>query len=153
MSKVFSIADNVHVAHHPVKHNLPVETHTDSDHNAHMDKFDDRPDTARRLQQAREIAGFKTAKDAAKRFGWAYYGYAQHENGTRGLNQSSKKYAKAFKVSEGWLLTGEGPGPGSREVNLQKKLQILPQEDYDEVMAELDAYTDVIIKNRLERRR
>jgi repressor LexA len=70
--------------------------------------FDDRPAASIRLQQARENRGFKTAKDASAYFGWNYDTYAQHENGTRGIARAAGKYAKAFRVSEGWLLTGEG---------------------------------------------
>ncbi|RVD14247.1 MAG: LexA family transcriptional regulator [Mesorhizobium sp.] len=75
--------------------------------------FDDRPEFAKRLEQARIARGFATAKDAAKYFGWSYDTYAQHENGTRGIGRASEKYAKAYRVGEGWLLTGEGDGPGS----------------------------------------
>jgi phage repressor protein C with HTH and peptisase S24 domain len=71
-------------------------------------EFDDRPHPAMRLQKARERRGFKTAKDAAKFFGWNYETYAQHENGNRGIVRAASAYAKAFKVSEAWLLTGEG---------------------------------------------
>lgn len=74
----------------------------------HGMEHDDRPGQAIRLQQARENRGFRTAKDAAKFFGWNYDSYTQHENGTRGLARASARYAKAFKVSEAWLLTGEG---------------------------------------------
>ena len=72
------------------------------------DDYDDRPDAAKRLQRARERAGFPSAKAAATRHGWVYDTYAQHENGARGLTRAAKKYARAFKVSEGWLLTGDG---------------------------------------------
>lgn len=75
-------------------------------HSAHM--TDDRPDYAIRLEQARQRRGFKTAVDACRYFGWNYDTYIQHENGTRGISRAAAKYAKAFRVSEGWLLTGEG---------------------------------------------
>lgn len=73
------------------------------------------PEEAIRLQQAREARGFKSARDAALFFGWKYDSYAQHENGTRGLARAYKKYAQAFRVSEAWLLTGDGQGPGDTE--------------------------------------
>lgn len=41
--------------------------------------------------------------------------YHQHENGQRGIGRVAADYAKAFKVSEAWLLTGEGQGPGERK--------------------------------------
>nr|WP_246231241.1 helix-turn-helix transcriptional regulator [Rhizobium oryzihabitans] len=74
-------------------------------------KFDDRPDAAKRLEQARIARKFETAKDAAIYFGWSPDSYTQHENGTRGIVRAADKYAKAFRVSQGWLLTGEGDGP------------------------------------------
>ena len=74
--------------------------------------IDDRPEYAIRLQEARERRGFLSARAAAEFFGWKYDTYAQHENGTRGISRAAGKYAKAFRVSEAWLLTGEGQ-PGS----------------------------------------
>lgn len=68
-------------------------------------------DQSSRLMKARLIRGFKSAKAAAEYFGWNYSSYIQHEQGLRGISRASKKYATAFKVSEGWLLTGEGDGP------------------------------------------
>jgi len=65
---------------------------------------------AARLRQAREKAGFPTAKAAAERFGFNYTTYSQHERGQTGITRAAKSYAKAFKVSEAWLLTGEGDG-------------------------------------------
>lgn len=70
-----------------------------------------RPDAAERLRLARITRGFKTAKDAATFFGWAYITYSQHESGERGIGRQSAKYAAAFRVSEAWLLTGEGVPP------------------------------------------
>lgn len=74
---------------------------------------DTRPEPAKRLQAAREAAGYKSLKEAADRFGWVYDTYAQHENGTRGLARAAKQYARAYRVSEGWLTTGFGRGPGN----------------------------------------
>ncbi|TIR23984.1 MAG: helix-turn-helix transcriptional regulator [Mesorhizobium sp.] len=71
-------------------------------------EYDDRPDPAKRLEIARKKRGFKTARDAANFYGWSIDSYAQHENGTRGLVRAAARYAKAFGVSEAWLLTGEG---------------------------------------------
>lgn len=65
---------------------------------------------AARLRQARENAGFRTAKAAAARHGFNYTTYSQHERGQTGITRAAKTYARAFKVSEAWLLTGEGDG-------------------------------------------
>lgn len=74
-------------------------------------KIDDRPDEARRLEQARIARGFSTAKAAATYFGWSYGTYAQHENGTRGIGRAVRDYAKAFRTSAGWIQHGSGDGP------------------------------------------
>lgn len=60
-----------------------------------------------RLEEAREKAGFRSAREAAQQFGWGYSTYASHENGSRGLRlDAARKYARAFRVTPGWLLTG-----------------------------------------------
>jgi SOS-response transcriptional repressor LexA len=78
--------------------------------------YDDRPEPAIRLEQARKARGFERASDAADYFGWNYDTYIQHERGVNGLSRAGAKYAKAYGVSVGWLLTGDGPGPGERAV-------------------------------------
>jgi len=61
-----------------------------------------------RLQRARAKAGYSQATDAARAFGWNENTYRSHENGERGLKPAvAEKYARAFRVSAAWLLTGE----------------------------------------------
>lgn len=58
-----------------------------------------------RLKEAREKAGFATAADAARCFGWEIPAYRHHENGTRAFDiAAAKRYARAFRVNPGWLL-------------------------------------------------
>src|SRR5690606_10680712 len=62
-----------------------------------------------RLRQAREAAGFQTAKEAAEAMGIPVSTYIGHENGHRGFPaQRAPQYARKFKVSEEWLLYGKG---------------------------------------------
>lgn len=62
-----------------------------------------------RLKFVRERAKFETAADAARRFGWNETTYRSHENGHRGFPaKRAPIYAKAYKVSEEWLLYGKG---------------------------------------------
>lgn len=62
-----------------------------------------------RLQKARRDAGFETATDAARFYGWNENTYRSHENGERGLRlDAASRYARAFKVDAGWLLAGTG---------------------------------------------
>lgn len=42
------------------------------------------------------------------RFGFSYSTYSQHERGMVGITRAAKDYARAYRVSEAWLLTGEG---------------------------------------------
>lgn len=66
-------------------------------------------DLHERLRAARQAAGFKSAMAAAERLGIPYGTYSGHENGGRGVRpQDIARYARAFKVSPSWLLTGMG---------------------------------------------
>lgn len=63
-----------------------------------------------RLRQARKDAGYESAADAAKAFGWKTAGYTHHENGTRGVKpELARRYAKAFRKPVEWLLYGTNP--------------------------------------------
>jgi transcriptional regulator with XRE-family HTH domain len=72
------------------------------------------PEQAERLRAARELRGFSDAHAAATFFGWNYSTYSQHERGERGLTRAAARYAVAFRVSESWLLTGEGVRDSTR---------------------------------------
>ena len=71
-----------------------------------------------RLRRARTDAGFETATDAAKAFGFGKSAYISHENGTRGLHpEVADRYAKAFRVAAEWILYGKSktrPAPDKR---------------------------------------
>lgn len=70
---------------------------------------------ASRLREARARAKL-TATEAAARFGWTPSTYYGHENGGRGIPRSRiVDYARAFKVSPNWLLTG-AIGPDVLEI-------------------------------------
>lgn len=60
---------------------------------------------AERLRDARERAGFPSAKAAAEAFGWTESAYRHHENGTRTFDvDAARRYAAAFRVNPAWLL-------------------------------------------------
>jgi DNA-binding XRE family transcriptional regulator len=62
-----------------------------------------------RLKNARINAGFRTARAAAKRFGWNTSTYGAHENGQNGFAiETAAQYARAFGVRLQYLLFGEG---------------------------------------------
>lgn len=67
-------------------------------------------DPAGRLRFARKRAGFASARSAAIRHGWKPSTYGSHENGQTPVPQdAAEEYAKAFKTSVAWLLTGDAP--------------------------------------------
>lgn len=66
-------------------------------------------DVSDRLIKARERAGYSTAADAAKALGVKLPTYYSHENGSVGVRAKvAEVYARKFKVSLDWLLTGRG---------------------------------------------
>lgn len=77
-----------------------------------------RMDRHGRLRLARERRGIKSAADAARLLGIPYGTYSGHENGGRGIkDEDVLRYAKAFRVSPGWLAYGEGE-LGRRAINV-----------------------------------
>jgi len=117
--------------------------------------YDDRPEAAKRLEKARLARGFDDAKAAATYFGWKYDTYAQHENGLRGLVRAADRYAKAFRVSEAWLLTGEGAGPGQPRAiplmgfigagaEIEPEYEQVPPEGLDQIEIPFDLPGDMI---------
>lgn len=64
-------------------------------------------DPAIRLRQAREGAGYETAKEAAEAMNIPVATYIQHENGTRGFPKDrAARYARFFRTTPEWLLYG-----------------------------------------------
>ena len=63
---------------------------------------------AKRLREARIIAGYKSAKAFSQEYCIPYITYSQHENGKRGINSATLlSYAKYLSVSAAWLLSGK----------------------------------------------
>lgn len=69
----------------------------------------EKADRAARLRKAREQAGFDTAADAIARFNWTASTYMAHENGQNGYASDVSKYARAFKTTAAYLMSGERP--------------------------------------------
>jgi len=59
-----------------------------------------------RLRWARGQAGFAEATDAADAMGVSRSTYFGHENGSRGFSRHAERYARFYRVSLEWLLTG-----------------------------------------------
>lgn len=67
---------------------------------------------AARLRQARELARYKSASDAARAMRIPEQTYLAHENATNGFKRSADRYASFFKVDLWWLVTGAGKPKG-----------------------------------------
>jgi phage repressor protein C with HTH and peptisase S24 domain len=61
-----------------------------------------------RLKAIRIEAGYPTAAAAAAAMGLTAATYRHHENGTAKLSRAGERYARFFRVSLEWLLTGRG---------------------------------------------
>lgn len=101
-----------------------------------------------RLQKAREYAGFQTAAEAAEALGMKYPTYAGHENGSSGFRANKGEvYARRFKVSFEWLMSGRGemiPGgantvPLKGKVGAGQQVEAVDNGDLDEAPAPPDA--------------
>lgn len=83
-------------------------------------------DMAKRLVQARELAGLTSAAEAARVLDVPYGTYVGHENGSRGFDKDdARRYAMRYKVNLMWLLYGIG---GPRDKSLDQRLLSLPPE-------------------------
>lgn len=81
-------------------------------------------DIAERLKIARERAGFATATDAAEALNMPKQTYYAHENGNRvPKHEVLQKYARRYRVSAEWLLTGKKHGVS--EASIEKALEYL----------------------------
>ena len=77
--------------------------------------------TGKRLRFARLAAGIESQAAAVARFNWSKDTLKSAENDTRGLTlKSVQKYARAYKCSAAWLLTGDGPAPGEKSASVQE---------------------------------
>jgi transcriptional regulator with XRE-family HTH domain len=112
------------------------------------------PTLNERLKKARELAGFRSAAEAAEALGVAYPTYAGHENGSSGgfRARSAELYARRLGVRFEWLMSGKGPmSPGARITDDEQILALLAR---IEGLTEKDIQTAfAIIKTMLDLRR
>lgn len=60
-----------------------------------------------RLRESRAAAGYASASQAARAYGWRVSTYIAHENGQNDYNaEQAELYATAFKTDAEWLLWG-----------------------------------------------
>lgn len=79
-----------------------------------------------RLQKARKKAGYETAAEAARAYGWGVSTYISHENGTRGIRpQVAERYGKAFKLPASDLIF-EPKRPNEKTPAKQEARSLVP---------------------------
>lgn len=90
-----------------------------------------------RLIEARRAAGYERPIDAVRAHGFVSATYNQHENGTRDLPRwAAETYARAYRVSAGWLLYGDGNPKGKMPIirfggTIGAGQMVLPTSDID----------------------
>jgi transcriptional regulator with XRE-family HTH domain len=84
-----------------------------------------------RLRQARILAGYETASDAARVMGLGVSTYSGHEDGNRGIRpDNGERYAQFFRVSYEWLMTGKGAPRKTNGANtLDARVALLTAEE------------------------
>ena len=90
---------------------------------------------AARLRRARELAGFKTATEAARSLRIAQQTYLSHEAAQNGFTRSAAKYAGFYRVDLKWLLTGVG-SPTTRHI--EAEIAALPPDKQKQVFDFID---------------
>jgi transcriptional regulator with XRE-family HTH domain len=102
-----------------------------------------------RIRERREELGLSHAKlaELVKKHGGRITasGLVHLEQRSSERTQHSREIAMALGVNHDWLTSGKGAREAVR--SLDKKLELLPQDEYDEVYDDLSA----IIDRRLER--
>lgn len=95
-----------------------------------------------RLKFAREQAGYKTVEEAAKALNVNVNTYRQHENDTRNLGgiprERAPQYARKYRVSLEWLLTGIGEMRGTPKGELINFIDKLSEDQMPQAKAFLE---------------
>ena len=106
-------------------------------------------DMHERLRTARIDAGYETAAQAARAFGWNQYTVASNENGNRAFGRkSAERYASAYRVGLEWLLTGKGKAKGDSPAEIVDIWSRIPERWRDNARKALEAFTDDDEKDR-----
>lgn len=87
----------------------------------------------KRLQQARSLAGYKNATEAADAMNIKPATYYGHENGNRGFLDDAARYAKFFRVSYEWLTTGKGDPRAAAPDSWDERMSDLTDLEQEEI--------------------
>lgn len=102
-------------------------------------------DSNDRLKAARlrRFPGSK-ASAIAKQYGWKVSTYLSHENGQTPVpNEAAHRYAKPYKASPGWILTGEGKIDAQNLVKLMGSIGAGGDIDPDYEQAPPDGFDEI----------
>lgn len=89
-----------------------------------------------RLREARKLAGYGSAADAAEAMGVPYGTYAGHENGSRGFGDEAERYSRFFRVRIEWLMLNKGEPRAASSVD--GRLAALPAEDQRLILEQIE---------------
>lgn len=92
---------------------------------------------ARRLIEARELAGYEDAAAAARALEVPYSTYKNYEDGQRGFRKHAEKIARKFQVDVIWLLYGKGTPRGRA---LENRIRSLSEADQQTIMRMIEAF-------------
>lgn len=97
-----------------------------------------------RLRTARERAGYETAADAARAFGWNQNTVTSNENGNASFGRkAAERYATAYKVDLTWLLTGKGDmKPKTSSAEIVDIWDRIPDRWRDQAIRTLESFAD-----------
>lgn len=97
-----------------------------------------------RLSQARQNAGFKSARQAAIKNGWKISIYTAHENGQNDYGpEQAEEYGKTYKVSAQWLLFGTVSAEVP-EIGIDAQIRELPPDLSRQVIQRVNAILEGI---------
>jgi len=100
-------------------------------------------DMHERLRTARIDAGYETAAEAARAFGWSQYTVASNENGNRAFGRkAAERYAAAYHVGLEWLLTGKGDAKGKPNAEIVDIWSRIPERWRGNARKALEAFTE-----------
>jgi transcriptional regulator with XRE-family HTH domain len=93
---------------------------------------------AKRLREARLLAGFESAAEAAKKLGIKYQTYVGYENGNSGFSfVKTRKFAQFFKGKFIWLARGAGR---SKRASLEDELGTLDSAHQQQILNMIELF-------------
>lgn len=89
-----------------------------------------------RLRQARKLAGYGSAAEAAEALGVPYGTYSGHENGSRGFSDEAERYSRFFRVRIEWLMLNRGEARAASSID--SRLAALAPDDQRIILEQIE---------------